>query len=52
MWSRQQLDPPDVAETFKVRKRKCATYLYDAVRVQAAELRVANAERRHLNDPD
>jgi ribonuclease HI len=31
------LDPPDVVETFKVRKRKCATYLYDASRVMAAE---------------
>jgi hypothetical protein len=33
----KQLDPPDVVETFKIRKRKCATYLYDQTRVVAAE---------------
>jgi hypothetical protein len=38
----KQLDHPDVVETFKVRTRKCATYLYDAARVQVAE-KVANA---------
>jgi ribonuclease HI len=37
----KQLDPPDVVETFKVRKRKCATYLYDASRVAAVESEVA-----------
>jgi ribonuclease HI len=30
------LGQPDVVETFKIRKRKCATYLYDAARVQTA----------------
>jgi ribonuclease HI len=33
----KQLDPPYVVETFRVRKRKCATYLYDASRVHAIE---------------
>jgi hypothetical protein len=37
----KQLDPPDVVETFKVRKRKCATYLYDASRVAAVKAAVA-----------